>query len=447
MLLKADWVLPVSSPPVANGAVLVEDGCIVRVGPADELAQGYDGEALDFGEAAILPGFVDLHTHLEYSVFRGLCDDLSYPDWKIQVTQRSAALAPADWAASARLGALEAIRSGITCIADISSSGGSLDASLAAGLRGLAFYELTGMDDSRVSETIGAAKEAVLAWQAKAVGSHMMVGLAPHSPYSVAPPLFKAVSQWARQDGFMMCVHLAGSKEEVEFVKYASGKLATVYRDLVGWSDLLWQPTGVSPVKYLEEWEVFDGPVLAVHCIQVDEADIDILQKHDVAIAHCPKCGAKWGMGVAPLPEFLRRQLRVGIGTDSPASNNTMDFFDEMRVGLLLQRGSKRTVEGLSAAEFVSLATEGGAGALGLGASIGTLEPGKQADVVAVDLSHSHQKPVQDPYSALVYTANQENVILTMVNGRVLFLAGVYETLDREKIVADAEQVRAKLGG
>lgn len=446
IILKAQWVLPVSGVPIEKDAVAIDGSKIAGAGRAGALTKAHpDAEVIDFGLAAILPGFVDLHTHLEFSVFRGLCDDLDYVNWKMQVTEKSAPLTAEDWRLSARLGALEAVRSGITCIADITRSGASLDAALAAGLRGRVYYEISGMEHGRIPDTMGEAEQTVEAWGKLAQGTAIEIGIAPHSPYTVAPPLFQAASLWAQRRGVPVCTHLAGSRAEYDFVKYASGLLATEYRELVGWSNLLWQPTGASPVKYLEQWDILDSDLMAVHCVQVDEADIEILKKYDVAVAHCPKCSAKLGMGIAPLPDFRRSGLRMGLGTDSPASNNTMDVFDEMRVGLLLQRGAAQSVDGLSAEEFVRMATLGGAQALGLDQKIGSLDAGKEADVIAVDLSHSHQIPTRDPYSALVYTANQEDVVFSMVGGRYLYRQGEHATLDASDVLERVQPLRQKL--
>jgi 5-methylthioadenosine/S-adenosylhomocysteine deaminase len=149
-------------------------------------------------------------------------------------------------------------------------------------------------------------------------------------------------------------------------------------------------------------------------------------------------------MGIAPLQDFVDEGLRVGLGTDSPASNNTIDFFEEMRVGLLLQRGAKRDWS-YSAEDFVRFATLGGAEALRIEDRTGSLEPGKDADIIAVDLSHSHQAPITNPYSAIVHTSNQENVAFTMVRGRILWDAGTCCTVDVERATARAEEMRVKL--
>ncbi|MHB0976086.1 MAG: amidohydrolase family protein [Candidatus Aquicultorales bacterium] len=447
MILTAQWVLPITSEPIENGAVLVRDGSIVSVGSLEAVRSDNPGEeVLDFGLGAILPGFVDLHTHLEYSAFRGVVDDLGYEAWKIQLTEKSAALTPDDWQQSARLGALEAVRSGITTIVDITDTGASLNAAGEAGLRGVIFYEVSGMDHDVVGEQISKADAVLEKWRSAFDTSRFTFGISPHSPYTVSPPLYQAASRYARDNGMILCTHLAGSQAEFDFVKWGSGAFATGFRDLVRWDHLLWQPTGVTPIKYLEQWEVFDyGPVLAVHCIHVDGQDLDILQKYDVAVAHCPGCAAKLAMGIAPLSKFMELGLKIGIGTDSPASNNTMDVFDEMRMGLLIQRAANATVDGLSAESFVRMATLGGAEAVGLDKTIGSLEPGKAADIIAVDLSHSHQVPAPEPYSALVYTANQDNIVFSMIDGKVAYRDGEQTTVDEGEIIARVEPIKQKL--
>jgi 5-methylthioadenosine/S-adenosylhomocysteine deaminase len=446
MLLTATWVLPISSAPIENGAVLVQGSKISDIGTLEDLKNRYPGEEiLNFDKAIILPGFVDMHTHFEYSVFRGLVDDLGYADWKTQLTLKSAVLDAEDWVSSAYIGALEAVQSGITTIADITSNGASMRAAKDAGIRGIIYYEVQGMDHTKVSQIISQAEREIAGWNDFLKETNLHVGIAPHSPYTVSGPLYKETAQWARDNNVRLCTHLAGSKEEHDFVKYGSGRLSTGYWEKMGWGDVLWQPTGVSPVKYLEEWGVFEGGnVLAVHCVQVDEYDIDTLKRFNVAIAHCPRCNAKLSMGVAPLHNFLGRGLRVGIGTDSPASNNTTDPFDEMRIGLLMQRGITRSSE-FTAEEFVYMSTLGGAKALNLDDKIGSLESGKEADIIVVDMSHSHQIPTREPYSALVYTANQENVALTMVAGNILYKDSVYKTLDEGEILKKAEPIRLKV--
>lgn len=446
MLLTARWVLPISGKPIGDGAVLVEGEKISAVGEQKKMRRSHpQEEILNFGNAIILPGFVNTHTHLEYSILRGVCDDLPFVLWIIQLIKKSQRLNQNDWLVSAKLGTLEAIHSGITCMGEVSRTGAGFQAMLESGLRGVVFCEVFGMDDNRLNEIMLEMKDRVEKWKHGAEKSMLQVGVSPHSPYTVGPKIFYHIADWARREGLYLTLHLAESQDEYQFVKYGASMLANDFRDAVGWSHLLWQPTGASPVKYLEQWDVFEGEVLAAHCVEVEPMDVDLLKKYDVAVAHCPRSNAKLGTGIAPLPVFLRNGLKVGLGTDSLASSNTMDFFDEMRIGLLLQRGKEKIVDGLCAEDFVVMATLGGAQALRMEDKIGTLEAGKQADIIAVDISHSHQMPVRDPYSSLVYNANQEDVVFTMVGGRILYTKGQFSTLDHEKIMAEAEPIRTKL--
>lgn len=447
MLLLARYVLPVSSTHIEDGGILVRDGAIVEVGRRAELLAAYpDEEVHDYGLAALMPGFIDLHTHFEYSGFRGVVDDLPYTQWKLQVLAKEALLDERDWKDSSVLGAIEAIRSGITTFADISDSGASVEAAARSGLRGVLYREIATMDKHRVASEMTRAVEDIGAWKARVEGSLISIGIAPHSPYSCHPTLFAAVADYVGTSDMPVAIHLAGSKDEYDFVKYGSSMLGQEFRDRSGWAEMLWLPTGVSPVQYLYQWQLLEASnVLAVHCVHVDEADIDILARNDVAIAHCPRCNLKLGMGIAPLHSFVEKGIRVGIGTDSPASNSTIDFFDEMRVGLLTQRGIGGETAYYTGQRFVRMATLGGAQALKIDHLVGTLEVGKRADVIAVDLSQNHQVPTQDPYGALVHTANQEDVLMTMVDGRILFDDGRFLTLDPDEIAGALERVRVTL--
>ncbi|GAB4284694.1 MAG: hypothetical protein Kow0067_06740 [Coriobacteriia bacterium] len=447
MLLLARYVIPVATPHIEDGGVLVRDGRIEAVGTRADLLAAYpDEEVRDFSLAALMPGFVDLHTHLEYSVFRGAVDDLPYTQWKMQVLAKEGGLSEEQWRASAMLGAVEALRSGITTIADVTDSGASLEAAAQAGLRGVVYREVSTMDRAEVPAVMDAAREDMAAWSAHIDPALLRIGIAPHSPYSCHPELFKAVAAEVGERPAPVALHLAGSRDEYDFVKYGSSSLGQEYRAQAGWAEKAWLPTGVSPVRYIYQWGILEVPdIMAVHCVHVDDEDIDVLAANDVAVAHCARCNLKLGMGIAPLHKFVDVGLRVGLGTDSPASNSTIDFFDEMRIGLLVQRGLGGEAGYYTAGRYMELATLGGARALRLEHEIGTLEPGKQADIIAVDLSQSHQAPTQDPPGALVHTANQEDVLMTMVAGRVLYEEGRFGTLDPDAVTDVLEAARLRL--
>ena len=446
MLLTARYVLPVATPHIENGAVLVRGDEIIEIGDFEHLHALHPDEPVrDFGLATLMPGFVDLHTHLEYSAMRGLVDDLPYSEWKLQLMHKEQRFTSQDWDDSALLGALEALQSGITTVADITRTGASGHAAQATGLRALIYREVATMDKHQVEPVMAHAAADIDAWRATIDGSRITIGIAAHAPYSCHPELFRRVAAYA-QDGTPVAIHLAGSVEEYDFVKYGSSMLATDVRDSYDPDAPLWLPTGVSPVRYVLQWGLFDVPnLLAVHCTQVNDDDIEVLTSHDVSIADCPRCEAKLGMGVAPVEKFLRAGIRVGLGTDSPAASNSMDVFEEMRIGLLVQRAILGEERFMNARQFVKMATLDAARALKLDDRLGSLEPGKQADIIAVDLSKSHQIPTHHPYSTLVHTANQENVLATMIAGEFVYENREWVRLDRERIYARAEEMRMKL--
>jgi cytosine/adenosine deaminase-related metal-dependent hydrolase len=376
-LYKAPWVLPVATPPIADGALAVAGGRIVAVGPARDLTVAYEqASVVDVGQAIIMPGFVNCHSHVEYTTFRGILDDADFGDWIIGLVDVKASLTPDEYLLSARLGVVEALSSGITTVADTSFSGvTTLTAAAEAGLRGRLYLEVFGVDESRLDETMADVRRRLD--EAKAVAPPRFdVGLAPHAPYTVSSRLYQAVAAYARANGLKVLSHVAESREETTYVRNGSGKFAHDYREKMGWERMLVQPYGVSPIKYLQQWQVFDRDFLAVHCVQVSRDDIRILKAKDVAVAHCPKSNAKLGCGIAPLTDLLREGVRVGLGTDSPASSNSMDMFDEMRAMLLLHRASERDVSVMDAPTCVRIATLGGAEALGLEESVGSLVPG-----------------------------------------------------------------------
>lgn len=448
MIYEAEWVLPIVEPPVHQGAVRVDRGEISAVGSADELRARYPDDAVtNFHHAILLPGFVNSHVHLEYSAFRGLFDNCDFGDWMMSFLVAKRKLGSADYAASALLGAMECVGSGITCVGDTTFDGeATVKAIQALGLRGYAFAEAFGMDDTKIDHTLAFVAKRIEELRSLA-GPLVTVGLSPHAPYTVSGPLFRALTAYALREGLKVATHVAESHEEVTFVRNGAGVLAHDFRELVGWDDLIWSPTGATPVKYLEQWDALDSDFIAIHCVQVAHSDIEVLKKYDVAVAHCPKSNAKLGCGIAPLGDLLSAGLRVGLGTDSLASNNILDMFDEMRVAIYLHRAGQSSAVCITAEQVLRMATLGGAQVLGLADSVGSLEPGKRADLIAVDMEHSQFSPIDEPISALVYGANQEDVFFTMVDGRVVYDKKVFVTVDAAQIARDADAVRRHLRG
>ena len=451
MLLCAQYILPITAEPFQRGAVLVRDGIIRDIGPADLLKVRHpEEEVRDFGMAALMPGMIDLHTHMENSVFRGIVHDVPYTTWVRSIIEKSAKMDVADWYDSATLGCLEALSSGITCVADITTTGAACTATQKLGLRSIIYREVGAMDQRRIDFAMRVAENDIAHWRAEVDEDRVTIGIAPAAIYTCHPAVFGKVSEFARKEGLPVAMHLAGSREEYQFVKRGSSPFAVhTMGSKRGYVEIPpWLPTGVSPVRYALNWGAFESDnVLAIHCIHIDDDDISKLKEYDVAVAGCPRCTAQLGMGLSPINEFLRARLRFGLGTDSPAATDSIDMFTEMRLGMLLQRAvSPNTF--LDSATMLEVATIGGARALKIDDKVGSLDIGKCADVIAVDLSGSHQTPTTDPISAVVNTCNGTDVMMTMVGGNVLYERNHWNVnVDVAKTIARVIEIRGKLRG
>ena len=454
MLLTAKYVLPITDSFIEDGAVLVHGTDIVAVGTAKDLKAQYpDEEVRDFGLAALAPGFVDTHTHLRYTALRGMFEDMPYADWKRAVLRCEPFFDYKDWEDSSFLGALEAIASGITTVADITRPGNSVKAIHRSGLRGVIYREVGTMRPQNVDEAMDEAMADIDRWKGITADAadRMSYGLGAAPIYSTHPKMLAAIAAKSHETGMPVALHLAGSVEEAEFIRWGSGEFSVARSRIAeaGIDVSPWMPSGVSPVRYVYNWNILEVPqVLVVHAVQVDDDDIEILAHcPNVSISHCPRINAKLGMGAAPVNKLLEAGLTVGFGTDSPAAVDTTDMIDEMRVGLLLNRafnGGK--AEKLTSEKALRMATIDGARALGLDGMIGSLEPGKKADIIAIDLHNSHQNPITNPSSAITYTANQDNVMWTMVNGKVLYDNFVHVSgLDRNGIAERAREIRMRV--
>ena len=423
MLLCAEYVLPITSEPIEAGAVLVRNGKIADIGTASNLRLRYPEEdTRDFGQAALIPGFVDVHTHLEYTAMRGIVHDVPYVTWLMLVNSKAALLTPADLESSAMVGGLEGLSAGITCMADITPTGWALNALQDLGLRGVIYREVGAMDKRRVDHAMNVAKTDIERWQELVDPSRVAVGIAPAALYTCHPSIFKKIAEYAC-DTLPVAMHVAGSREEYRFIRNGTSPFSVdALADARGFVEVPpWLPTGATPVNYALNWSAFEvGNMLAIHCVHVDDDDIQKLREYNVAIGVCPRCNAQLGMGVAPVSEYLKGNMVLGLGTDSPAATDSTDMLEEMRTCMLVQR----SVNGdyfLSADTMLEMATIGGARALRMDDVIGSLEIGKLADIVAVDMSSSHQTPTTDPVSALVNTTSASDVCMTMVGGKVLY--------------------------
>lgn len=417
-IIAADHVIPISEPPIRDGAVAFDADVITAVGRRDDIARQFpSAEIEDFGEAAILPGFINCHSHLEITSMRGALDEVEhdFKAWLLRLTALREAMSDGDIEASALAGAIEGVRAGVTCFGDIGRMGrAGLNALKRAGLRGIVYQETEFSPDNATAADDLA--NLIAKYEALAVDATdlVTVGLSPHSPYTVGSALFEMIAQFSIIERVPLSIHVAESAHEDELLRKGTGFFAGVYEKF----GLEWQSPLCSPVEYLERLGVLAAKPLLVHCVYASGPDIERIAANRARIAHCPRSNAKFGHGWAPFEAFLDAGIAVGIGSDSVASNNVCDILGESRFAALAARNRPGSARMISAREALEAATLGGARALDLDAKIGTLEPGKQADFAVVSLEHSAQRPVNDIHAALVFSSNARDVIRTVVAGR-----------------------------
>jgi cytosine/adenosine deaminase-related metal-dependent hydrolase len=413
----ADWVLPVEGPPIADGAVEVEDGRIVAVGAASEL-----GADERFEGAAIVPGFVNAHSHLEYAVYAGFGDGLDFAPWILLHIERKGRLELGDMRAIALRGAADCLRSGITTVGDASYMGAAAEACAELGLRAVVYLEVFGNG----TEQLTTRYEANRARVQHVLSDRVRIGISPHSAYSVSLELWEAAAEL----GLPMMTHFLESQAEADWIKGKRGGFPV--------------PPNLEPssIQRLAAAGVLSERVTAAHLVKADADDIAVLAAHEVAVVHCPRSNALLGCGIAPLRELRAAGVRVGLGTDSPASTPSFDMFEEMRAAVAGARAREESAAALSAAEALELATLGSARALGLDRGIGSLAPGKWADLAVLSLEGSPYLPWEDPAAAVVYGGAPERVLLTVVDGEPRYRKGDTEW---HGLIAAASRARARM--
>ncbi len=431
-LYTADWVLPISSAPIRDGAVLVHHGRIEFVGAANAVAVTPGAvRTVPLGNAALMPGLVNAHSHLELTLLRGFLEGLDFRDWLRTLTTVRRDLMSDDVLLDAsRAGIREALRNGITCLADTTDSGAPLIAMREYGVRGVGYLEVFGPDPAQCAGAMAQLEARVRAARAQETGGEralVRVGVSPHAPYTVSRDLFTATAALSRRESLPMAVHVAESPAEMLFVRDGAGPFAE--RLLA--RDIAVAPQAESPIALLEAAGVLAAQPLLIHVIQADDRDLQHIADAGASIVHCPISNAKLGHGIAPLDRMLAHGIRTGLGTDSVASNDRMDLLGEARQATLLHSLRSGTPDALSAHAALALATRGGADALGLGSRVGTLEVGKDADLAAFPLDHHDAQPLFDPAVTLVHAlAGKVEATLVTVQGRELVLNGIVTERD-----------------
>ena len=401
-VVSADWVLPVSGEPIRDGAVAIEGERVAAVATQDELGRGEHHP-----EAVIFPGFVNAHSHLEYAVYAGFGDGLAFAPWILVHVERKARIGFDEMEHIARVGAAECLRSGVTTVGDASYSGAAAAACAELGLRAIVYLEVFGSTTEQLTTRFEVNRERI----AEFLSDRVRLGVSPHAPYTVTPELYAACLQL----GLPVATHLSESADEDLWMRFGEGPWAPV-------AAVLPPPPGTSGIRMLADEGLLGPTITAAHCVTVDEEEIALLAEHDVAVAHCPRSNAYLGCGIAPLADLRRAGVVVGLGTDSPASTPSFDMFEELRAAVSMARARERDAGALQPADALRLATIDAARALQLDDRVGTLTPGKRADLAVVSLAGSPYHPVEDPAAAVVFGGSPDRVLETIVDGQTRYI-------------------------
>lgn len=415
------------------GAVAVSADSIVAVGPERDLKEQYSArETIDCAGQVVMPGLINAHTHVPMTLLRGLADDLRLDVWLLgfMMPVEREFVSPEFVRLGTQIACLELIRSGVTCFADMYYFEESIaQATAEIGLRAVCsqtVMKFPAPDARFFEESLAQSREFIQRWK----GHPLIVpSVAPHAPYTTTQEILRATAELAAEFDVPLHTHIAETAVEVENSR---------------------SEHGMSVVPYVAEQGLFQAKVLAAHCVHINDSEITMLGRHKAGVAHNPSSNLKLASGFAPTARMIESGLNVGIGTDGPASNNDLDMFEEVRLAAFLAKSVANDPTALPARTALSMATSLGARALHLGHLTGSLEPGKRADLIVVDVSALHNTPRfrRDPagvYAQLVYAAKASDVRDVMVNGKWLMRARRIDGVDEAELLRHAESYAGRI--
>ncbi len=427
--LDAGFIVPIEPPQTLAGhSLLVDDGRIVALVPLANVDRDYAArEHVVLPQHVLIPGLVNAHTHAAMSLFRGIADDLPLARWLSEhIWPRESRFVAPDFVYDGTLlAAAEMLKGGVTCCNDMYFfPDAGARAFLESGMRAMLGLVVLDFPTPYAADPDGYLQAGLAVRDALKHEPRLAFALAPHAPYTVGDPAFRKIVTYARQLDLPIETHLAETAAEV--------------------TESL-ERFGMTPLARLHDLGATGPGFIAIHGVHLTAADVDLLAVHGGHVVHCPASNMKLGSGIAPVATLAARSINLALGTDGAASNNRLDLFGEMRLAALLAKVAAHDAAAFPARQVLHAATLGGACALGLERTLGSLVPGKAADIVAVDLSGIDALPCYDPVSHLVHAVGRDAVTDVWVGGRRVVANRALTTVDEGAIVSRARVWQGKL--
>ena len=431
LIILGDYVISMdeSGSVYENGAIAVDDGVILAVGSAAEITTAYIATETLAGENRIvMPGLINGHGHAAMTLLRGLADDLALMDWlNNYIFPSEVQFVDSEFVRiGTELACWEMIRGGTTSFVDMYYFPDTIAEVVdSCGMRALisaTVIDQRSPDAESAADSIQKGIGFIERWKGK--NSRITPILGPHANYTLNAEQLKATRAAATEYGVGISIHMSESPFELQYSK---------------------DTYGMTSVELAESIGFFDGPTIAAHMVWPTEAEIAVLVERQVGVIHNPTSNMKIASGIAPVAAMLQAGVRIGLGTDGAASNNDLDMWEEMRLAALLQKVDRMDPQVLSASTVLTMATSGGALAVGLGDTVGSIEVGKRADVIQVAFDDVHHVPTYDVISHLVYVTDEQDVASVVVDGKVLMREGEMLTIDTDRVASEANALAAKI--
>jgi len=410
-----------------NGAIAIDDGIIIAVGPRDKIHSQYSAvEVLAGTDRIVMPGLINGHSHAAMTLLRGVADDLALMDWlNNYIFPAEVEFVDAEFVRiGTELACWEMIRGGTTTFVDMYYYGDVVaEVVERCGMRAMVsatVIDQRSPDAENAADSIRKGSDFIRRWKGR--NSRITPIFGPHANYTLSAEQLQATRRAAIELGVAISIHMSESPFELQYSK---------------------DTFGMTSIEMYESIGFLDGPTIAAHVVWPTAAEIPILVERQVGVIHNPTSNMKIASGISPVTDMLKAGVRIGIGTDGAASNNDLDMWEEMRLAAFLQKVEQMNPEVLSAKTVLTMATRGGATAIGLGDTIGSLEVGKRADLIQVAFDDVHHIPTFDVVSHLVYVTDEQDVASVVVDGKVLMRERTLLTIDTENIATEARRLAA----